>query len=168
MVVGDTLYHVGRRPVVGAHAQRVVLPRLEEVERERVGVLRCQLWVAKRYHRGVARVAETVELPAPGSPEPSRVVELQLLCLVYLIRKEYAREELEVVFLERIVAFRRVVLLLIVVALGVYVPVFAAQTCHHSESAELHCGCGIERVQIHVVYKAVIVSLVFHLVYAFP
>ena len=113
------------------------MPRLEEVERERVGVLRCQLWVAKRYHRGVARVAETVELPAPGSPEPSRVVELQLRRLVEVVAQEEAREELEIVFLERRVAQRGVVFLPVVIALGVHPPVFAAQSGHHPHRAEL-------------------------------
>ena len=59
-------------------------------------------------------------------------------------------------------------LLLPCVALGVHLPVFAAQTCHHAEVAKLVVERGVEGVQIHVIDEAVVEELVLGSRRAFP
>ena len=72
---------------------------------------------------------------------------------------------MEIVFLERCVALCGVVFLRPRVALRVHPPVFAAQSAHDAELADVIGGGGIERVQIHVVDETVVIGLVFGLVW---
>ena len=88
VLVGDALHDVGRRPVVGADEQRVLCPGLQVVEREAVAVFRRQLRITKRHRRRVARIAEAVELTAPGTAQAARIVQLQLLVVGQLVGEE--------------------------------------------------------------------------------
>ena len=155
------LHHIGRRTVVGAYQQRVLGPCAQVVERERVGELRRKLGVTERDGGGVARVAERVELSAPRTAQTTRVVELQLVVVCQLVAHEDAGEELEVVLVKGLVALRRVALLLPGIALRVHVPVFAAQTTHHAQLAQLVLGGKVYGVQVHVVDETVVEGAVF-------
>ena len=162
-LVCDALHHVRRGAVICRHEQRMGSPGLQIVERERVAVFRCELGITERDDRGITGVLERVELTSPRAAQAARVVDLQLLRRSELIRQEHAGEQLEVVFLERngLVLSRRLMVGEPVVAAGVHLPVLSAQTSHHPEAAQLQVGCGIERMNVHLVDEAVVVGLVF-------
>ena len=103
-IVFHRLYHICRRPVVSSYGEGMVLPGLQIVERKRVGVLRRKLGITERHHRRIARVLETVELSAPRTAQTTSIVELELRCLGERVIEEQAREQLEIIFLERCVA----------------------------------------------------------------
>ena len=63
-------------------------PCLEEIERDGMGVFRCQLRITERHHRGIAGVAEGVELSAPGTAQAVGIVQLQLCRLGEFVVQE--------------------------------------------------------------------------------
>ena len=125
-----------------------------------MGVLGCEQRVAKLYDRGVARVAERVELSAPGPSQSSRVVQLQLCARCQFVAQEERGEELEVVFAEGAVVGLAAVLVLPVVALCVHAPPLAPQSRHDAEASHLGVEGGIDGVRVHVVDEAVVVGRV--------
>ena len=79
-LVGDALDDVRRRAIVSGEEQRMSVPLLQIVERERIAELRRKIRVTERHGGGVARITERIELASPRTTQTTRVVDLQLLC----------------------------------------------------------------------------------------
>ena len=146
----------------------MVVPSLEEVQRERVRVLGCQFRITEAHHRSIAGVLERVQLSAPRPTQTARIIQLQLGRFRQLVVQKERGEQLEIIFLKRLVTLLRVMFLLIAVALRVHFPVFATQATHDTQFTQRGSHSGIERMCVHIIDKAVVIRLIERHARSFP
>ena len=135
----------------------MLLPCLQEVEGDRMGVFRCELRVTERHHRGITGITERIQLSSPWTTQTIGIVQLQLCALRQLIIQEQRGEELEEVFLVRCFFRGSTMLLGIVITLCIHLPILPAQSRHYPQLTNLGVDSGIEGMGVHRVDKAVVV-----------